>query len=287
MTAQASLPYNALSGSHPQEPRLLWMVALSCALHAIAFGIFMGLPPTSSKNIYFSPVYSVDLVGLPPAGSPLSGTPGKKSSGAQTKKPDIKLWKGPATLESQAKAQTQRSHPVLTIPAKGKELAPRRSEPEPAATEPAATEAKSDGASGAPETSGGASSETPGAETQGEDGGAGVPAGVPGGTGGGGMANLRFSQYYQSIYAKVYQAWTLPEYVIEKEGSREAIVAIRVQRDGKILSAIFEKTSGNQQFDASVMNAIKKANPLPPLPDDFRESVLEIGIRFIPPQKGQ
>jgi len=101
------------------------------------------------------------------------------------------------------------------------------------------------------------------------------------------MANLRFSQYYQSIYAKVYQAWTLPEYVIEKEGSREAIVTIKVQRDGKILSAVFEKTSGNQQFDASVMNAIKKANPLPPLPDDFRESFLEIGVRFTPPQKGQ
>jgi TolA protein len=287
MTAQASLPYNALSGSHPQEPRLLWMVALSCALHGIAFVVFMGLPPASSKNIYFSPVYSVDLVGLPPAGSSLAGASAKKSTGAQTKKPDIKLWKGPSAMESQVKAPTQRSHPVLTIPAKEKELAPRRAEPEPAGTESVGTEAKSEGTAGAPETSAGASAETPGTEAQTEGAGAGVPGGVPGGTGGGGMANLRFSQYYQSIYAKVYQAWTLPEYVIEKEGSREAIVAITVQRDGKILSAVFEKTSGNQQFDASVMNAIKKANPLPPLPDDFRESVLEIGIRFIPPQKGQ
>jgi len=287
MTAQASLPYNALSGSHPQEPRLLWMVALSCALHAMAFVVFMGLPPTSSKNIYFSPVYSVDLVGLPPAGSSLSGALGKKSTGAQTKKPDIKLWKGPSALESQAKAQTQRSHPVLTIPAKEKELAPRRAEPEPAGTEPAGTEAKSAESAGAPETSAGASAETPGPATQTDGAGAGVPGGVPGGTGGGGMANLRFSQYYQSIYEKVYQSWTLPEYIMEKEGSREAIVTIKVQRDGKILSAVFEKTSGNQQFDASVMNAIKKANPLPPLPDDFRESFLEIGVRFTPPQKGQ
>jgi TolA protein len=287
MTAQASLPYNAFSGSHPQEPRLLWMVALSCALHGIAFVVFMGLPPTSSKNIYFSPVYSVDLVGLPPAGSSLAGAPGKKNSGAQTKKPDIKLWKGPSALESQVKAQTQRSHPVLTIPAKEKELAPRRAEPEPAGTEPAGTEDKSAESAGAPETSAGASAETPGTEAQTEGAGAGVPGGVPGGTGGGGMANLRFSQYYQSIYEKVYQSWTLPEYIMEKEGSREAIVTIKVQRDGKILSAVFEKTSGNQQFDASVMNAIKKANPLPPLPDDFRESFIEIGVRFTPPKKGQ
>jgi len=45
------------------------------------------------------------------------------------------------------------------------------------------------------------------------------------------------------IYEKVYQSWTLPEYIMEKEGSREAIVTIKVQRDGKILSAVFEKTS--------------------------------------------
>ena len=100
------------------------------------------------------------------------------------------------------------------------------------------------------------------------------------------MADLRFRQYYQLIYEKIYQAWTLPEYVMERERSREAIVVIKVQRDGKILSAVFETTSGNQQFDISVMNAIKKANPLPPLPDDFRDSFLEIGVRFIPQQKG-
>jgi TolA protein len=286
MTAQASLPYNALSGSQPEEPKLLWMVVLSCVLHGIALGVFMGLPPTSSKNIYFSPVYSVDLVGLPPAGSSLAGAPAKKSAGAQNKKPDIKLWKGPSTLESQGKAQIQRSHPVLTIPAKEKELAPRRAEPEPTGAESAGTEAKSGGATETP----GTSAETSGATTQTEgtgSGAAGVPGGVPGGTGGGGMANLRFSQYYQSIYEKIYLAWTLPEYVRERESSREAIVVIKVQRDGKILSAVFEKTSGNQQFDTSVMNAIKKANPLPPLPDDFRETFLEIGVRFIPQQKGQ
>jgi len=284
MTAQASLPYNALSGSHLEEPKLLWMVVLSCVLHGIAFGVFMGLPPTSSKNIYFSPVYSVDLVGLPPAGSSLAGAPSKQHGEAQTKKPDIKLWKGPSVLESQVKVQTQRSHPVLTIPAKEKELAPRRAEPETTGTESAGPEAPSGGATGTP----GTAAETSDAATQTEGAGAGVPGGVPGGTGGGGgMANLRFSQYYQSIYEKVYQAWTLPEYVMERESSREAIVVIKVQRDGKILSAVFEKMSGNQQFDTSVMNAIKKANPLPPLPDDFRESFLEIGIRFIPQQKGQ
>mgnify|MGYP000008797585 CR=1 FL=1 len=289
MTAQAILPLNQRLGSRPEEPKLLWMVVLSLLLHGIAFGVFMGLPPTSSRNIYYSPVYSVDLVGLPPAGSSFPGSASKQTAGEQPKKTDTRLWKGPSALESQAKPQAQRAHPVLTIPAKEKELAPRRAEPESRSAESGGAETPSGGTSGDSGASQGTSAPTPAADssTQGVGSGPpGVPGGVPGGTGGGGMADLRFRQYYQLIYEKIYQAWTLPEYVMERERSREAIVVIKVQRDGKILSAVFETTSGNQQFDISVMNAIKKANPLPPLPDDFRDSFLEIGVRFIPQQKG-
>jgi protein TonB len=109
----------------------------------------------------------------------------------------------------------------------------------------------------------------------------------PGGPGGGGMANLRFARYYQAVYEKVYQSWTLPDFIMEQQRLGEAVVVIKIQRDGKILGAEFEKLSGNNQLDSSVMNAIRKADPLPPLPEDFREPVLEIGIRFTPPQKSQ
>ncbi len=288
MSAQAILPFAQRVGSRPEEPKLLWMVILSLLLHGIAFGVFMGLPPTSSRNIYYSPVYSVDLVGLPPAGSSFPGSAAKPNAGDPTKKADIKLWKGPAALESQAKPQAQRTHPVLTIPAKEKELAPRREEPEQRPAKSAGTESSAGGVSDAAGGIEGSSGSTPAADAANQEIGSGppgVPGGVPGGTGGG-MTDLRFSQYYQLIYEKIYQAWTLPEYVLAQERSREAIVVIKVQRDGKILSAMFEKTSGNQQFDISVMNAIKKANPLPPLPEDFRDSFLEIGVRFIPQQKG-
>jgi colicin import membrane protein len=48
----------------------------------------------------------------------------------------------------------------------------------------------------------------------------------------------------------------------------------------------FEKRSGNHYLDDSAMRAIKKANPLPPLPDVFRDEYLEIGIRFLPSDLG-
>ena len=41
-----------------------------------------------------------------------------------------------------------------------------------------------------------------------------------------------------------------------------------------------EKRSGNRYFDESALRTVKKANPLPPLPEELRESSIEIGIRF-------
>jgi TolA protein len=260
------------------------MVVLSGVVHLVAFGAIMGLPPSSSRNIFYSPTYSVDLVGLPAGGAPFAGSAGKTSgtsAAGEVKKQHVKLWKGPAAIESQVKVQAGRSHPVLDIPAKEKKLAPQR--PEAAEDTAAGSAEENPGAAGAEKTSSEAKPET---REQGTGGG--VPGAGPGGPGGGGAAaNLRFSRYYQALYEKIYQSWILPDYVTEKEGSREVIVVIKIQRDGKILGASFEKESGNRQLDASVMNALKKADPLPPLPDDFRENFLEIGIRFIPQQKAQ
>ncbi len=280
MTAQQLFASSLFSGSHPAEPKLTWMVVLSGVAHLVAFAVIMGLPPSSSRNLYYSPTYSVDLVGLPPGGAPLAG--GGKTSGkpaaAEVKKQHVKLWKGPSEIASQVKVQAGRKHPVLEIPAKEKKIVPQQPEPEPGESAAQGSAEEKPGADGTQQSQPGTVADTGEQNT-----GGGVPGPGPGGGGGG--ANLRFSGYYRSIYEKIYQSWILPDYVTEKEGSREVIVVIKIQRDGRILEANFEKASGNRQLDASVMNALKKADPLPPLPDDFRESFLEIGIRFIPQQK--
>jgi protein TonB len=286
MTAQQLFASSLFSGPHPAEPKLKWMVVLSGVVHLVAFAVIMGLPPSSSRNLYYSPTYSVDLVGLPPGGAPLAGGGGKasgKPAAAEVKKQHVKLWKGPSEITSQVKVQAGRKHPVLEIPAKEKKIAPQQSEPEPGES------AAQGSAEEKPGTAGTQHQSQPGtaADTGEQSAGGGVPGPGPGGGGGGGAADLRFSGYYRSLYEKIYQSWILPDYVTEKEGSREVIVVIKIQRDGRILEANFEKASGNRLLDASVMNALKKADPLPPLPDDFRESFLEIGIRFIPQQKAQ
>jgi TonB family protein len=57
-------------------------------------------------------------------------------------------------------------------------------------------------------------------------------------------------------------------------------VAANILRNGEVANLNFEERSGNKYFDESVIKAIKKAGPFPPLPEWFDGSSLEIGIRF-------
>jgi colicin import membrane protein len=83
-----------------------------------------------------------------------------------------------------------------------------------------------------------------------------------------------FDDYYGKITKEIRQQWIFPD-----SGSKniEAIVSIRILRDGTIIIQKIEKSSGNTLFDRSALKAIAKASPLTPPPYE-----MEIGVRFYP-----
>lgn len=81
--------------------------------------------------------------------------------------------------------------------------------------------------------------------------------------------------YYSLIVQQIRQQWVFPERL---EKDLEAIVSIKISKDGKVSIERIEKSSGNKLFDRSVLMAINKASPLPPPP----LTDMEIGIRFRP-----
>ncbi len=87
--------------------------------------------------------------------------------------------------------------------------------------------------------------------------------------------------YYSEVWKAIQNQWALPVELLNKK-NLEAIVIIKVRRDGEIVSMRFEKKSGNPVFDESVWKAIKKANPLPPFPKIYSPPYEEFGIRFRP-----
>ena len=81
-----------------------------------------------------------------------------------------------------------------------------------------------------------------------------------------------------AVFNKIQSAWILPLYY--EQNKQMAVVEITVRSDGRIVNIQFESKSGNAEFDRSVMRAIQKANPLPPLPPGLNEPLLTLGIRF-------
>jgi TonB family protein len=92
-------------------------------------------------------------------------------------------------------------------------------------------------------------------------------------------SNERMNGYYSLIWSRIKGKWTLPQGILPRENI-EAIVQAKILRNGTVVDLSFEKRSGNRYFDESAMKAMKKASPLPPLPDSVRENSIDVGIRF-------
>jgi colicin import membrane protein len=82
------------------------------------------------------------------------------------------------------------------------------------------------------------------------------------------------ADYYAKITKEIWQQWIFPE---TGNKNLEAIVSIRIMRDGAVQISRVEKSSGNSLFDKSALRAISKASPVTPPPHE-----MEIGVRFYP-----
>jgi colicin import membrane protein len=102
--------------------------------------------------------------------------------------------------------------------------------------------------------------------------GEGKPASPAGETGKGGGSLM--DDYYSRITRDIWQNWVFPE-----TGTKnlEAIISIKILRDGSLHVNRIEKSSGNSLFDRSALRAIAKASPVTPPPYE-----MEIGVRFYP-----
>ncbi|MEJ2032584.1 MAG: energy transducer TonB [Deltaproteobacteria bacterium] len=103
------------------------------------------------------------------------------------------------------------------------------------------------------------------------------------GTGGGKGAIVQevLRRYLAAVHDRIQQHWTLPDLQSWDE-SLEAVMVIKVRKDGIVTGNFFEKRSDNFYFDQFVEKAVREASPLPPFPPDLNEDRLEIGLRFRP-----
>lgn len=94
------------------------------------------------------------------------------------------------------------------------------------------------------------------------------------GKGSGPAQGTLFDSYYGKITNQIRQEWVYPD---TGEKNLEAVIAVRIARDGTVSVQGIEKSSGNALFDRSAMRALAKASPVAPPPYE-----MEIGMRFYP-----
>jgi len=254
------------------------MVFLSVVLHVFALSAMLFLPNLASTRTFYSPVYSVRLVNLPPSPSPVGEPLTRPSAKVQpslppppvVEKPQAKEKAKPISLSPKQKEEAERkiTDAVERIrqrqESKNIDSAIERIRDQKEARQVSSAiegirKRVTIGSSGAVET--------------GETGTGGASSGV---------MSIKFKIYYGLIWQRIRSVWVLPEEALGGKKNLETIIAIRIAKDGQIEDVQFEKKSGNSYLDDSALRAIKKANPLPPLPPGMEGEKFYVGVRFTP-----
>jgi len=107
-------------------------------------------------------------------------------------------------------------------------------------------------------------------------GGKGTGTAGAGSTGTGGLSGIRLRTYQAELQAKITNAWNIPP----QSKDLRAEVLLIVDRAGNVEQSRLVQGSGNALFDESLQRAIKQAQPLPALPEDFAASSLRVTLNF-------
>jgi len=272
-----------------QDPGIGGMVFLSLILHLAAISAMFLLPNLASTRTYYSPVYSVRLVNvqpsLPPAGKAdskmetlPSSSPPPASKAKEKEKPISIATKPQEDPEKKIAEAIDRIRQRKEDKRVDTAIDRIRQQQEEKRVDSAIDRIRGE------KEAAQVSSAIDRIRKKVTIGSAGaVETGEPG-TGGAssGFMSIKHKMYYNLIWQRIRNAWVLPEEVLRGKKDLETIIAIRIARDGQIVDIQFEKKSGNPYLDESALRAIKKANPLPPLPPGFEEDKFDVGVRFTP-----
>lgn len=271
-------------------------LAGSVIFHAVIISAGLFLFEAGSKRDFFTPVYTVEIiapsgVGAAPAPEAVEAPAQTEAAPEKTASPPAKEEKKPEAKEEKVRIKesasisealrkveerVRKKTEAESVTSKIEEIKKRkeareketggrlselrkelgsRAEPKAGPAAPSAADAKS-----AVKTAKG-------------------PAGS-GATTGAGSLKARYPAYYSIIHDRVQENWIYPDGFEYKKVS--VIVSIKIDRSGKLLELLLEESSGNKRFDDSLMNAVQKASPFPPLPHEFEGKYLETGLRFCP-----
>lgn len=247
------------------------MMGLSILCHVLFFSGFIFLPQLRFDRHYTPSAVEVDLVSLPPAAS--------KSQGRSHQGPlPVRPEKAPVrAIETRPKEVSDQ--PVSMAP---KRLEVKRSLKK--KTFNASKVIKSAIArieKEAPESRPHSVVEAIGKLKQEVEGQSGIIMRGGSVVGGTSKKTLKLLDIYNAeIWHRIQKNWAFSEEMVQGRTNLEATIIVKILKQGEVRDIWFERRSGNSYFDDSVFKAVKKSDPLPPLPAGYRGPFYEVGFRF-------
>ncbi len=97
-----------------------------------------------------------------------------------------------------------------------------------------------------------------------------------------GLEKIDYDHYFDDLHQKILSQWNIPQWLAEAE--LKASVVVLIDERGYVIKRAFKRSSGNDIFDAKVLEAIDSSQPLPPPPQRLRGLLSTSGIVFNFPQ---
>jgi TonB family protein len=109
-------------------------------------------------------------------------------------------------------------------------------------------------------------------------GGPALPGLGLGGSGGGSPfdQDFEYAYYVQQMLTRIHQRWQRTAV----KGTAVVVVAFTIARDGRVLDAFVETSSGVSILDRSSLRAVMLSDPLPPLPNSYPRDRVGVHLRF-------
>jgi protein TonB len=99
---------------------------------------------------------------------------------------------------------------------------------------------------------------------------------------GGGDFATRYGWYVEAVRRKIGGSWNLFEIdpAVRSARRAKAVMTFAIYRDGSVKNVRMEQSSGNSSMDISAQRALANAAPMPPLPNDYAGSYVNVSFDF-------
>ncbi len=91
-----------------------------------------------------------------------------------------------------------------------------------------------------------------------------------------------YERYLLEVVTIIRQNWSFTPQLIREKGDVKAYVALTIEPGGRVSGITLDKGSLSDYFNDTVIKAIEKSSPLPPVPEDVGSGSMRIGLVFTP-----